>query len=113
MKTPTMLISLSMALGLNFNISAYAADMKPNILLNLMSTPILHRAHLLPDVFGTRGTATFVALANRLNPTHCSVLVWEGECDGTSTALYLSVAASGSNMLIFPTQGFQVLQQSN
>jgi len=70
-------------------------------------------AFLLPDVFGTRGTATFVPLANRLNPTHCSVLVWEGECDGTSTALYLSAAVSGSNMLIFPTQGFQVLQHSN
>ena len=66
----------------------------------------MHRrraAFLLPDVFVTRGTATFVALANRLNPTHCSVLVWRGSAM-TSTALYLSAAVSGSNMLIFPTQ---------
>jgi len=113
MKTPTMLISLSMALGLIFNISAYAADMKPNILLNLMSTPILHRAHRLLDVIGILGTATYAVLANRPKLIYSSVLVWEGECDGTSTALCLSAAVSGSNMLIFPTQGFQVLQHSN
>jgi len=45
MKTPTMLISLSMALGLIFNISAYAADMKPNSLLNFFAVSVIW----LPD----------------------------------------------------------------